>query len=168
MGETSMGTFETWRVRANGTELAKVPPTDPDFGNYYRPVLSPTGARLAVSTVVNSRIGLTLADATTGAVVGQWVADATAPRWSPLGRHVAFSTPGGGPIRMMAADGTGLRTIAEGPFEEWFDWTADGNWIVVSTLDGLSLVNVADGTERPLPDTRGMWQPSVVTEPGLD
>ena len=169
MGETSAGTFEAWRVRANGAEFAKVPLSQANLGNVYRPVLSPDGSKLAVSAVVGGTIGVIVVNASTGAPVSPWVSGSTAPRWSPDGRRVAFSTPGGGRIREMAADGSGLRTIADGPFGEWFDWSAAGNWVVVADADGLTLVRASNGADRrPVAGTRGMWQPTVIAELDID
>jgi Tol biopolymer transport system component len=168
MGETSSGTFEVWRMRPSGAEMAKVPPTAPDYGNYYRPALSPDGRRLAVSTVVGSSIGVRTFTASSGAAISEWVSGATAPRWSPDSRQVAFSTPGGGVIRVMNADGTGLRSISTATFDEWFDWTADGRSLIASNASGLVIVTVATGTAHPIPGTAGMWQPAVIRAPGLD
>ena len=168
MGETISGTFEIWRMRPNGAEMAKVPATDPDYGNYYRPVLSPDGSKLAVSTVVGSSIGVRTFTASSGAATSEWVSGATAPRWSPDSRQVAFSSPGGGMIRVMNANGTGLRAISTATFDEWFDWTADGKSLVASNANGLVLVTVATGAVQPIPGTAGMWQPAVIRAPGLD
>ena len=162
MGETSSGTFEMWRMRPNGTEMSKRPATTPAYGNYYRPVLSPDLSRVAVSTVQGATIGVQVFDATTGASVSPWVAGRTAPRWSPDGSQVASSTPGGGVIHVMNANGSGDRPISQAGFHEWFDWMPDGQSIVASDASGLKLVKVADGAVQPIANTAGMWQPSIL------
>lgn len=168
MGERLDGRYEAWRVRPDGGGTERVPHTTPAYDNYYRPTISPDAARLAVSTVVGDTIGVRVFEAATNVAVSPWIGRATAPRWSPDSRQVAFSTPGGGPIRVMNADGSRLRVVSRLHFREWFDWSADGRWLVASDSTGLVLVNVARGTRRPLANTADMWQPAVIEWPGTD
>jgi Tol biopolymer transport system component len=159
MGESAA--FEMWRMRPDGSGLAKVPATTPAYDNYYRPVLSPDGRRLAVSTVEGGVIGVRVFDAGSGQAISPWVASATAPRWSPNSRQVAMSTPGGGPIRIMNADGSSLRAVSTAAYDEWFDWRSNGEWLVAANASGLQLVRVSDGSTQAIAGTAGMWQPAV-------
>lgn len=154
------GSFGLWRMGLDGAGKAAVA-TTPAYGAYYRPAVTSDGGRLAVQVIEQGGIGVRTFALPSGAALSSFVAGGTAPRWSPDGAWVAFSSPGFGPIRVMRADGSGLRTIAPFAFGEWFDWTADGEWIVASADGGVGLVRVWDGELMPLPWAVGMWQPAV-------
>ena len=160
-GETPTGTFRTWKMRPDGSELAQVPATTPDYGDYYRPAVSPDGSRIAVSVYENGNIGVRVFGYPELTPLSSFVGNATAPRWSPDGQFVAISSPGFWQIRVMRADGSGLRAVSTAPFGEWFDWTNDSQWLVAHNGQRVTLVSVATGEQLPLPWTVGMWQPAV-------
>ena len=162
-GEITSGELLTWRVRPDGTNPQQVAPTTPAYPQYYRPALSPDGAKLAVSVVVDGVASVRVFDAASGNALSPVVQNATAPRWSPDGRLLAFSSVRGGPIRVMRPNGSDLRQIGAGRYGEWFDWTADGQWLLAENrqVGALDLVRVSNGVVMPLPFTAGMWQPTV-------
>jgi Tol biopolymer transport system component len=72
-----------------------------------------------------------------------------APAWSPDGARLAFARTTDGRrsfhVYVMKADGTGLRQISHGRFDEDPGWSPDGSWIAYASESGLKLVR-PDGT----------------------
>lgn len=155
------GRFRAWCLPAGGGEAVPVPDTTPPYDAYYRPAASPDGRHLAVSVPSEGHPGVRVFTLPGGDAVSPLVRNATSPRWSPDGQWVAFSMYRFGPLRVMRPDGSELRAIGTTSFGEWFDWTADGRWLIGNTQAGVALVRVADGIVRPLDWALGMWQPAV-------
>lgn len=75
-----------------------------------------------------------------GSGVSDW-----APAWSPDGKWLAFarSTDGrrSSHVYVMRADGSGVRQITYGRFDEKPAWSPDGDWIVYQCSSGLRIVH---------------------------
>ena len=71
------------------------------------------------------------------------------PDWSRDGSKIAFGSDhaGNSHIFVVNADGTGLRQVTTGEgFEGYPAWAPDGETLVVSSVNGLDTVSVADGS----------------------
>lgn len=155
------GRYRVWCLPADGGEAVPVRETTPPYDAYYRPAASPDGSHLAVSVPSDGHPGVRVFALPGGEATSPLVRNATSPRWSPDGAWVAFSMYRFGPLRVMRPDGRELRAVGTTSFGEWFDWTADGQWLVGNTQAGVALVRVADGHVHPLDWALGMWQPAV-------
>lgn len=84
------------------------------------------------------------------------------PRWSPKGDLIAFvSYTGFSEVRVVRADGSGLRTIASGDHDRDVSWSPDGEWLVTARWGGgLEIIRVADGERLPIPGTSRLMQPT--------
>lgn len=77
----------------------------------------------------------------------------TGPEWSADGRLIAFtrSTDGGRSMHLhvMRADGSRVRRITSGTFDERAAWAPDGRWIAYQAMSGIRLVR-PDGSRNHL------------------
>lgn len=71
------------------------------------------------------------------------------PAWSPDGQWIAFhrGTSGAEGVYLVRTDGTGLRRVASGG---WPTWSPDSARLVVTSVDGLTLVDVTTGATSVL------------------
>jgi TolB protein len=93
------------------------------------------------------------------------------PAWTVDGSRLAYNvvTSAGFDIAVVAADGTGMRSVVVGPAsEERPRWSPDGRWLVYYSDEGDSwdvyVVDVVTGVSHPLTDGKGFdgqpaWQP---------
>lgn len=74
-----------------------------------------------------------------GARVADW-----APAWSPDGTWLAFTRSTDGRrsfhVYVMRADGSGVRRITHGRFDESPAWSPDGRWIAYTSMSGIRIV----------------------------
>lgn len=83
------------------------------------------------------------------------------PAWSPDGTRIAFTRTRDGrrSIYVMRADGSGLRRLTNGRFDDDAAWSPDGRWIAYVSTAGIRLVH-PDGTgSRSVPGT-GVQKPN--------
>jgi Tol biopolymer transport system component len=75
-----------------------------------------------------------------GSGVSNW-----APAWSPDGQWLAFARSTDGRrsfhVFVMRADGSGLRQITHGRFDESPSWSPDGRWIAYVSTGGIRIVH---------------------------
>lgn len=161
-GMTTGGSYQLWRTRHDGSGAVR-PTTTPAYIGYYRPAVSPDGSRFAALVIGESEMGVRVFDAATGAALSPVVPGLHSPRWSPDGQWVAMGRQGGGPMHVMRADGTQLRAVSSRSYGEWVDWSADGQWLVGTSMatQSLELVRVSDGEWVPIAWGLGLWQPAV-------
>ena len=148
-----------YRVHFDGTGLSVVVPPDPGFDS-WRGTLSPDGRKLVY--VFGDRIRIL--DLSSGAVTSTNVVG-THPHFSPDGQLIAYTNGGfSGHLFVMRADGTQSRMLA--PLHQYsdaegFDFTADGQWIVIRGHVYLEVVSVTNEQVVTLNYSFGMFQPSV-------
>jgi Tol biopolymer transport system component len=138
-----------FRIRTDGTGREQVSPAAP---RQFRPSLSRDGTRVAgVNDLGISRPGpiemMTLSTKT----MQQLFVFGIAPAWSPNDDRIAFVT-GAGEIRVVNADGTGLRTVVPGPgYSDRVDWSPDAKYLIaVHNSRRLVVIDVATGEEMPV------------------
>ena len=156
------GDYRLWRVHSDGSGLSRVGPaagaTDLDF----TPTPSPDGAHLVFEKAGR---GLVILDLATDSVTPLGVGGSR-PRWSPIADSIVFvSGDGNGRIMLIAADGTGLRSITDSThyFTPGLDWSPDAKWILARDTYAINLISVSTGAILPLGYTTGMsvpvWRP---------
>jgi hypothetical protein len=143
----SLAHFCLFRSRADGT-AAEWLGSDAMFPNgISEPAPSPDGTRVAVVSLEDDVPVIRVFDVATQ-TVSSWSVPGRYPAWSPTGTHIAFMPNGTGPIRLMNPDGSGIRNLTSGGFEEeHLAWSADGRWLVRRASSyGVILVDVTIGT----------------------
>jgi Tol biopolymer transport system component len=149
---------------------------DPGFSLYRTgnfPAWSPAGDSFA--TTVGSELQTFDAKGENGRTIYNGGKDGqlTFPAWSPDGKMIAFGfgsyfTGHAKPavLEIVKADGSGLRTLTQGPGNAGFpSWAPDGKRIVyrvAGSEQGLRILNLADGTVATLTteyDNFPAWSP---------
>jgi Tol biopolymer transport system component len=110
---------------------------------------SPDGKRLAYDCLAGDhrQVFTIRSDGTGHRLVRTWLAEASAPAWSPAGHRLAFAggarQHGPSAIYVMAVDGSHRVRVASGTAP---DWSSDGRTIAYRTTKGVRLVTT-DGTD---------------------
>lgn len=177
-GAGTVETSELWRVRPDGTGLARVRAAGPMWTQYGTPSPSPAGDRLAVPRAHSDGTGRTtleILDLASGGMrtIFQGL---TQPRWSPVAEEIAVYARG---VSVVRTDGSvAMVTPQYGergwvPVDPWngrLDWSPDGQWVLACAGSGpgshhLALVSRATGDVLPLPFTKreafcqAAWRP---------
>jgi Tol biopolymer transport system component len=101
-----------------------------------------TDGRIALVTPAGTRLAVLMPKPRP--LVSSW-----APAWSPDGTRLAFARTTDGRrsfhVYVMNADGTGVRQISHGRFDEDPAWSPEGSWIAYASESGIKLVR-PDGT----------------------
>jgi Tol biopolymer transport system component len=129
-------------MKPDGSQRTAV--TTADFDIPLRVSASPDGATIAYD--LTSQIVLTNVVTQQRTPLG---VEGIAPSFSPDGQTIAFYGRGGFDLKVMSVNGSNVRTVLTGAFQQWQppQWTADGNWLFATAR----FVNVADGTVLPIP-----------------
>jgi hypothetical protein len=160
-----------WHVTPTGTSDDSVANQNPSFDIFPSP--SPDGTELAYIADFSSTSDLRILTLATGAVTDLNV-EAWAPVWSPTGQQIAYlnQTNYSAPIAIVNADGTGQRVLTTQAYQQNFDWSPDGQYIVAQNTAGgeFDLINVATGETLPLKFTTSSyyspaWQPTTGASP---
>jgi TolB protein len=160
-----------WHVTPTGTSDDSVANQNPSFDIFPSP--SPDGTELAYIADFSSTSDLRILTLATGAVADLQV-EAWAPVWSPTGQQIAYlnQTNYSAPIAIVNADGTGQRVLTTQAYQQNFDWSPDGQYIVAQNTAGgeFDLINVATGETLPLEFTSSSyysptWQPTAGASP---
>lgn len=147
----------TYRIAPGGTTATKVAPVQ-QGGGYtvaYRPSPSPDGSKVAVVTddqVLNGVIRVI--DVSTG-VAAPWYVSGQRPRWHPSLPLIAFTGQGGGPISVIAPDGSAQTQVSPPGvvyYENPLSWSPDGEWLLARGPgdDRYSLIHRSDGRALPI------------------
>lgn len=156
LGGTGTGARDGWKALANGSSPAIAIPASPSgYGRDIQLASSPDGTRIAFAT---NRLDLDPFDhklamyTIASGDIALLTFSAEGPARSPDGSQIAFVA--GGAVKLVAPDGTGLRTLAPGPgYTSGLGWSPDGKWIIAggsTTPAGLTLINVESGLTLPL------------------
>lgn len=154
--------FVTYRVKPDGTQLARVGPTSAEGGS-LRPDVSPDGTTEIFQTGAGVLGSMDIATHT----IKSFGLTGSFPRYSPDGTQIAYLSRQNGPeaLYVMQADGSSSRQLS--PANVYYqelggvDWSPDGKWLIASTYNGLELVRVSDGLRLPLrfPGFQAAWKP---------
>jgi Tol biopolymer transport system component len=138
------------------------------FGGDLEPCISPTSARMVLSSSRSGNRNLWTADAD-GSNPRPLTSDAAIeerPSFSPDARQVAFVSDRGGEhgIWIVNSDGAAPRRLASTPVLDTLTWSPDGQQIAYAVPAGhapeLSTVGVNDGAVHKLPTPNGAHSPS--------
>jgi Tol biopolymer transport system component len=165
-GQDENALFSLWRVHPDGTAAEKLGTDLGGTGVDWRSDPSPDGSRLLFSTLFPMSVdwGIRMFDLASGEV-SSWIVPGNMARWSPDGERIALTWDGNAPIRVMNADGTGVRELSPaassaGLYHGPVDWSPDGRWLVAASDAGrLELVEVDTGLRLPLFWSRVLEQP---------
>ena len=131
-----------------------------------QPSWSPDGRRLAF--VGQAYLFVQDARGRGRPIAGDDTYDINNPAWSPNGRRIAYAAGRYGRIlRTIRPDGSGRRTVTNGPFDIYPSWSPDGTSIAFAGEDqvvhrtSVYLVNLASGQRTLLVEdaTDPAWSP---------
>lgn len=117
-----------FRIRPDGTDLEQIQIEQlGPFASVTGPAISPDGKRLAYST--STQILVYNFETRTNSIL-TWFGNA--PRWSPDGAWIAFTSEGG--LHIMDPAGTTRHVIDTGgvPVFEGISWSTDSRWIAAA------------------------------------
>lgn len=144
-----------WRMRMDGSGSERL-----TFGYAESfPWPSPDGTRL-VFEHFDYLIAPDLFDVRTRQVQELGIFRGETPAWSPDGKRIAYSDGVGYYLRVINADGSGLRSIFLTGHQLVIDWTADSQWIICTSVDGINLVNPDTAEIMTLAFGAGLAQPA--------
>jgi WD40-like Beta Propeller Repeat len=150
-----------WHVTSSGTSDDSVPNQNPNFDIFPSP--SPDGSKLAYVADLSSTSDLRILTVSTGAVTDLHLV-AWAPVWAPTGQTIAYINQlnYSGQIALVNADGTGQRLLSTAIYQQDFDWSPDGQYIIAQNVNTgqFDLIIVATGVTLPLPYTVGFYSPT--------
>ena len=156
------------RVAVDVDRPAQLEPITDGHTGDFDPWLSPDGERLVFSSsrTGNRNLWTARGAAATPAPLTSGPAFDERPAVSPDGREIAFVSDRGGhrSIWVMSADGGTPRFVVNADVVDTLSWSPDATQLVYATPNGdapgLTLVDVATGTTRPLKTPKAAVSPS--------
>jgi hypothetical protein len=162
------GVFALWRVHPDGQGAEKLGTDLGGGGVDWRPDPSPDGSRLVFTTATNTEVtwGVRVVDLSS-TQTSAWSAPGLTARWSPTGERIAVVSDRSGPLVLVQADGSSSREVTLGAaLPGWqangepFDWSPDGQWLVLSHNYRIELLQVDTGLLLPLAWSSVLGQPT--------
>lgn len=149
------------RARPDGTGVELLGYSYPVNTVTRYPSPSPDGAQVVFQSLLGGYSIFKAMDVASR-TFSAWSLKGVQPQWSPVGGKIAFidSTDA---LVLVKTNGTDARVLAPGSNHFWrvpFGWSPDGEWIVLNSDDGLSLVRVSTGEVTPLAHLRAYGFPS--------
>lgn len=156
--------WSIWRSHPDGSNAVQLTTGTPWA---QRPDPSPDNSKVAFRTsdsVLGG--GIRVTDMSTGQP-SPWIVSGLEPRWSPTGERIAVMPDGTGPLMVVAADGSNPHAITGANtnfgwqlYDQNFDWSPDGKWLVVSYNYMIQLLQVDTGLLLPLAWSQIAGQPA--------
>src|SRR5690606_11127519 len=115
----------SYRIRPSGTDMQLIGPSQ---GSGQMPTPSPDGRRVAWADGGGQLVIHDLATGAESVVPG--VTNAIAPRWSPDGAWIAYTTGFRGPLMLVRPDGSGLHRVGQHDLSPGISWSPDSKWII--------------------------------------
>lgn len=151
--------WSIWRSHPDGTSPVQLTTGTPWA---QRPDPSPDNSRVAFRTAT----GIRTTDLSTSQP-SSWIVPGLEPRWSPTGERIAVMPDGNGPLMLVGADGSNPHAITAANtmfgwqlYDQNFDWSPDGKWLVVSYNYMIQLLQVDTGLLLPLAWSQFAGQPA--------
>jgi WD40-like Beta Propeller Repeat len=158
-----------WHATPAGANDDSVTTQNPSFDVFPSP--SPDGTELAYSADETSTADLRILTLATGAVTDLHI-EGWCPVWSPVGQQIAYLTQPGtaGQIAVANADGSGQHVLNTNSYQQNFDWSPDGLYLIAvnANTDQLEVIPVSTGTGLPIGITgyySPTWQPTSGASP---
>lgn len=159
--------YELWRSHADGSARERL---GIDLGGVevdWRPDPSPTNSHVAFTTAGNGGWGVRVVDLSTSGV-SSWILPGLNARWSPDGSRIAIMPDFGDAIIIADPAGDTLQLITHPlgvsfgwqTYEQPFDWSPDGDWLIIRLGMALQLIQVETGLMLPLPWSTTIGQPA--------
>lgn len=156
-----------WRARTDGSAPERLPSSAIEPREIRWPSVSPDGNRLVyiAREAGYGNFHLFVRNIATGSAARLSDLEVAAPRWSPRGDLIAYTTGApyagySGALRVVRPDGTGDRPIIAGDYYPGVDWSPDGRYLLAYRANpgayGLELIDVETGERIPLA-YRGSW-----------
>lgn len=157
------GTVWRWSVGGGGTDGVRVSPVAGSGAGVLDLCPSPAPDRRYVAMISNrgsSDFHLHVVDTLAGTATALPHRGFPTVRWSP-GSNGLLVSAWNGTLFAVAADGSGYRTLGDGPwYESWVSFSPDGEWIVAERHGPtLHLIHLPSGLVLPLGFTGYMTKP---------
>lgn len=165
VAQLSDGSHSIWRVGTAGGTPVQITTTT-EAWEFSTPSLSPDGSELAYMAAASgsSQATLTVRNLASGSVRQLPPIGAAAPRWSPTGEWILYSTYGAfsPTLNVIRPDGTGDHVLAAGGYFPGGSWSPDGKYVIVvyAFPASFELIDVATGTRLPLAYKRAWFGPA--------
>ena len=131
---------KVYRIRPPATDVQLV---GPSLGRGKMPTPSPDGRSVAW---VNDQLQLVIHDLAAGTEnVLSWTTDVYAPRWSPDGAWIAYTTGFVGPLMLVRLDGTDLHRVGQHTVWPGISWSPDSKWVIGMASPRNMIADVTTG-----------------------
>lgn len=166
-GQGEDAVFALWRVRPDGSDGEQLGTDLGGGGVDWRSDPSPDGSELLFTTAGPPGPGgwVVRTFDVSSREVSAWYVPGLSARWAPSGARIAVVPDGGAYIALANADGSdyqqlSLSTPVTEGIDPTFDWSPDGEWLVVAHGGHMELIQVATGLRLPLGWSRVLDQPA--------
>jgi WD40-like Beta Propeller Repeat len=162
--------WSVWRVHPDGSGMERI---GTDMGGStvnWRPDASPDGTRLvftSLGSIDPPGNGWVIRTAELAShQTSPWLVGGLTARWSPTGERIAIMPDANGAVRVVNADGTNSRAVTTGGgfggqlYMQAFDWSPDGQWLIMNHDYMITLLQVDTGLFLPLAWAGVIGQPS--------